>query len=61
MTQAMLAALAEGFGNPSSSHQVGRAARSLVDRARDQLTEVLHCRAREIVFTGGGSEADNLA
>ncbi|MHB8325090.1 MAG: cysteine desulfurase family protein [Candidatus Dormibacteria bacterium] len=61
VTQAMLAALAEGFGNPSSSHQVGRAARSLVDRARDQLSEVLHCRAREIVFTGGGSEADNLA
>ena len=57
----MAVALEEGFGNPSSGHQVGRAARALVDRARDQLSGVLHCRAREIVFTGGGSEADNLA
>ncbi|HUY56102.1 MAG TPA: cysteine desulfurase family protein [Candidatus Nanopelagicaceae bacterium] len=54
-------ALEDGFGNPSSTHQVGRQARALVDRARDQLAAVLHCRAREIVLTGGGSEADNLA
>ncbi len=54
-------ALLDGFGNPSSTHQVGRQARALVDRARDQLAAVLHCRAREIVLTGGGSEADNLA
>jgi len=57
----MAVALEDGFGNPSSTHQVGRRARSLVDAARDQLAMVLHCRAREIVFTGGGSEADNLA
>ena len=49
------------FGNPSSSHAAGREARSLVDLARDRLAEVLHCRVREVVFTGGGSEADNLA
>ncbi len=54
-------ALLDGFGNPSSTHQVGRQARALVDQARDQLAAVLHCRAREIVLTGGGSEADNLA
>jgi cysteine desulfurase len=57
----MMATLADTFGNPSSVHAAGRAARSLVDAARDQLAEVLHCRARELVFTGGGSEADNLA
>ncbi len=49
------------FGNPSSVHGAGRAARSLIDSARDQLAEVLNARPREIVFTGGGSEADNLA
>jgi cysteine desulfurase len=59
--EVMAATLTETFGNPSSVHGAGRAARSLVDAARDQLAEVLHCRSRELVFTGGGSEADNLA
>ena len=53
--------LGEVFGNPSSTHAAGRAARSLVDLARDRVAEALHCRPREVVFTGGGSEADNLA
>jgi len=57
----MTPALAETFGNPSSVHGAGRAARALIDTARDQLAEVLNARPREIVFTGGGSEADNLA
>ncbi len=59
--EAMAEALTTTFGNPSSSHAAGRAARALVDRARDQLSEVLNCRPREVVFTGGGSEAENLA
>ncbi|MHB1502211.1 MAG: cysteine desulfurase family protein [Candidatus Dormibacteria bacterium] len=59
--EAMGASLGWVFGNPSSAHQAGRAARSLVDEARDRLAGVLGCRAREIIFTGGGSEADNLA
>jgi cysteine desulfurase len=57
----MAPALVQSFGNPSSVHSVGRAARALVDTARDRLAGVLHARPREIVFTGGGSEADNLA
>jgi cysteine desulfurase len=59
--EVMITTLTDTFGNPSSMHGTGRAARSLVDAARDQLAEVLHCRARELVFTGGGSESDNLA
>ena len=59
--EAMAAPLDWTFGNPSSVHAAGRAARALVDEARDQLAAVLGCRAREVVFTGGGSEADNLA
>jgi cysteine desulfurase len=57
----MAPALMETFGNPSSVHGAGRAARALIDIARDQLAAVLNARPREIVFTGGGSEADNLA
>lgn len=58
---AMMPYLGEGFGNPSSIHASGRVARSAVDEARDRLAGVLGCHAREVVFTSGGSEADNLA
>ncbi|MDA8217899.1 MAG: cysteine desulfurase family protein [Dehalococcoidales bacterium] len=50
-----------GFGNPSSSHEYGRAAHEAVDRARALVAGLLACSPEEIVFTGGGSEADNLA
>ncbi|MGA8207205.1 MAG: cysteine desulfurase family protein [Candidatus Dormiibacterota bacterium] len=59
--EAMTPVLSSIFGNPSSVHGPGRAARALIDTARDQLASVLGARTREIVFTGGGSEADNLA
>ncbi|HEY6539146.1 MAG TPA: cysteine desulfurase family protein [Candidatus Dormibacteraeota bacterium] len=59
--EAMASALTGSFGNPSSVHSVGRAARALVDTARDQLAAALNARTREVVFTGSGSEADNLA
>ena len=49
------------FGNPSSAHEVGRAARAGLDAARAQVASVLGCRPGEVVFTGGGTEADNLA
>jgi cysteine desulfurase len=48
-------------GNPSSVHHAGRAARAAVDAARDRLAALLHCAQREIIFTGSGTEADNLA
>ncbi len=51
----------EYFGNPSSSHKLGLEAAEALKRHRATLAGVLKCRVEEIVFTGGGSEADNLA
>jgi cysteine desulfurase len=57
----MLPYLTTTQGNPSSVHHAGRAARAAVDAARDRLAALLGCAQREIVFTGSGTEADNLA
>ncbi len=51
----------ESWGNPSSVHHVGQEARALLDDARDRVASVFRCRPSEIVFTGGGTEANNLA
>jgi cysteine desulfurase len=59
--KAMLPYLGEHFGNPSSTHAYGRIAHEAVDRARGQLAGLIGANADEIVFTGGGSEASNLA
>jgi len=48
------------YGNPSSSHQFGRSARAMVEHSRKKIAQILNCSATEIVFTAGGSEADNL-
>ncbi len=48
------------FGNPSSTHQFGRKAKSLVETARKKIANHFNVTASEIVFTSGGSEADNL-
>lgn len=58
---AMLPFLREAHGNPSSVHASGRRARSAVDEARDRVAGAIGCAAGEVVFTSGGSEADNLA
>ncbi len=58
---AMLPYLTESFGNPSSAHTFGRAARAGLDEAHEQVAKRLHAEAREIVFTSGGTEANNLA
>jgi len=58
---AMLPYLAGHFGNPSSIHSVGQQARGAVDRARDSVAALLGVKPAEIVFTSGGTEADNLA
>lgn len=50
-----------GFGNPSSSHAYGRAAKAAVDQARANLASLLNCTAAEIVFVSCGTEANNLA
>jgi cysteine desulfurase len=51
----------EQFGNASSIHQPGQNARAAVEDARQQVAALLGCHASEIVFTSGGTEADNLA
>jgi len=61
VAEAMGPYLAGFFGNPSSTHRAGREARSVVDHARDQVAACLGCTADEVVFTSGGSEANNLA
>lgn len=58
---AMLPYFEETYGNPSSVHAFGRAARAGVDRAREQVARFLAVRPEEIVFTSGGTEADNFA
>lgn len=51
----------ERFGNPSSAHQGGQTTRAAVERARTQVAGLLNCAAKEIIFTSGGTEGDNLA
>jgi len=58
---AMLPFLTEHFGNPSGSHAVARRARVAVDEARDEVASCLGCEPGEVVFSAGGTEADNLA
>src|SRR3954454_10118847 len=59
--EAMLPLLTERFGNASGSHAVARDARKALDEAREVVAECLGARPGEILFTGGGTEADNLA
>ena len=58
---AMQPYFAERFGNASSIHHHGQDSRAAVERARESVAGLLGCRASEIVFTSGGTEADNLA
>jgi cysteine desulfurase len=58
---AMLPYLREQYGNPSSVHRVGRAARSAIEVAREQVAELVGAQASQVVFTSGGTEANNLA
>ena len=59
--EAMRPYFLEQFGNASSIHFQGQQARAAVDHAREQVAELLNCRAAEVVFTSGGTEGDNLA
>jgi cysteine desulfurase len=59
--EAMLPYLTDqSFGNPSSSHRFGRAARAGIEQARRQIAEALGAEPNQVVFTSGGTEADNL-
>jgi len=59
--EAMLPFLTERFANPSGAHRLARDARRAIDEARDELAALVGCAPGEIVFTSGGTEADNLA
>lgn len=56
-----LTAQLTAVGNPSSLHASGRHARRVVEESREQIAQALNCRPGEVVFTSGGTEADNLA
>ena len=58
---AMLPFLTEQFANPSGSHRFARQVRKSIDEARDDVADVLGCRPGEVIFTSGGTEADNTA
>ena len=61
VVESMKPALSHLFGNPSSSHLPGIAARKLVEKARVQVAGLLNCQAEEIIFTSGGTESNNHA
>jgi cysteine desulfurase len=61
VAEAMAPFLKEEFGNPSGIHNVSRSAKNALEEARERVASLLGCRPLEVVFTGGGTESDNLA
>lgn len=61
VVEAMLPVLKDGFGNPSSTHFYGRQTKALIETSRRTISKLLNCQASEIIFTSGGTEADNMA
>ena len=59
--EAMLPYMTEVYGNPSSLHTMGQEAKEALEDARSRIARVLNCEPREVIFTSGGSEADNQA
>ena len=59
--EAMLPFLSEQFANPSGSHRFARQVRKSIDEARDDVADVLGCQPGDVIFTSGGTEADNTA
>ena len=59
--EAMLPGLRENYGNPSSIHSFGRSARVQLDEAREKVASLINAHSSEIIFTSGGTEANNLA
>ena len=59
--EAMLPGLRENYGNPSSIHSFGRSARVQLDEAREKVACLINAHSSEIIFTSGGTEANNLA
>ena len=61
VTEAMLPYFSQRYGNPNSLHRLGREAREAVDAARAKVAALINAEPTDIIFTGAGSEADNLA
>lgn len=61
VAKTVMEAMLENFGNPSSIHSFGRMARKTVEESREKVAALLNAQPGEIFFTGGGTEADNLA
>jgi Cysteine sulfinate desulfinase/cysteine desulfurase and related enzymes len=61
VAERMMPSIREIYGNPSSMHQTGREVRVIVEEARKQIAQLLAVKLDEVVFTGSGTEADNLA
>jgi len=61
VVQAMLPYFTDAFGNPSSPYSLGQEARAAVEEARDRLAHLIDAQSEEIIFTSGGTEADNFA
>src|SRR4051812_12903 len=59
--ETMVACLGQVYGNASSIHHFGQAAKQRLEAARRQVASLVHANATEVVFTSGGTEADNLA
>lgn len=59
--EAMLPFMKESFGNPSSTHTFGRKSKSAIEESRKKIAGYLQCEPGEIIFTSGGTEADNMA
>ena len=61
VVKAMLPYLTDAFGNPSSIHSYGQEAKGAIEEARTKVAELIGARSEEIIFTSGGTEADNFA
>ena len=59
--ETMMSAAEETYGNPSSLYSLGQKAKEVLEQARADVAAVIHAAPREIIFTSGGSEADNQA
>lgn len=59
--KAMTDVMQETYGNPSASHSIGRKAKAVIETARKQIAASIKADAKEIIFTSGGTEADNMA
>ena len=61
VVDAMIPILKDSFGNPSSTHSFGRKSKALIETSRRSIAKHMNCQPAEIIFTSGGTEADNMA